>query len=177
MAVRKTMSHANGKIWFIIDELPSLNHLPELPKALAEIRKYQGCFVIGLQNLHQLNEIYGKSAAHTIQSLTGTKVIFRCGEHASAKDLSTLLGEQEIREPQESISFGAHQMRDGVSLSDHTHTKPTVSATCLMNLPNLEAYLKLPSNFPITKLKFTYTNRPFVTKGFVRKERIPINAT
>ena len=34
-----------GKTWFIIDELPTLNHLPELPKALAEVRKYGGCFI------------------------------------------------------------------------------------------------------------------------------------
>lgn len=56
MAARKVMSHAQNKIWFIIDELPSLHHLPELPRAMAEIRKYGGCFVIGLQNMTQLED-------------------------------------------------------------------------------------------------------------------------
>lgn len=169
IVVRKMMNHYTRKVWFIIDELPSLNYLPELPRALAEIRKYGGCFVIGLQSLHQLHEVYGKASAQTIQSLTGTKVVFRCGDYISAKELSLLIGEQEIREPHESISFGSHQMRDGVNLSHQNQYKPAVSPTELMNLPNLTAYLILPGNFPITKMTFPYKQKPIITKGFLSK--------
>ena len=37
------------RIWFIIDELPSLNYLPFLGSSLAEIRQFGGCFVVGYQ--------------------------------------------------------------------------------------------------------------------------------
>lgn len=57
-------------------------------------------------------------------------------------------------EAQESISFGAHQMRDGVSLSDQKRHKPLVPYSEIMKLPNLKAYLQLPREFPITKVEF-----------------------
>ncbi len=144
------------KVWFFVDELASLNRLPDLSKALAEVRKYNGCFVLGIQTLSQLDEIYGQDVSRIICGLTGTKVIFRTPDSYTAKRMSEFLGEQEVVEAQESISFGAHQMRDGVSLSDQKRHKPLVPYSEIMKLPNLRAYLQLPREFPITKVEFKY---------------------
>jgi len=149
---------SKGKTWFIIDELPTLNHLPELPKALAEVRKYGGCFVIGLQSVSQAEDIYGRATTQTMSGLTGTKIIFRASETIAAKRISELLGEQEVMEAVESISFGAHQVRDGVSLSDQKRRQVTIPYTDILQLNNLEAYLKLPGNYPIAKIQFDYHN-------------------
>jgi type IV conjugative transfer system coupling protein TraD len=142
--------------WFFIDELASLNHIPDLTKALAEVRKYGGCFVVGMQTLSQIDEIYGANGSRTLCGLTGTKVIFRSPDAHTAKRMSEFLGEQEVIERGESISYGAHQMRDGVSLSDQKRTKSLVPYTEIMTLNNLEAYLQMPHNLPIAKIKFTY---------------------
>jgi type IV conjugative transfer system coupling protein TraD len=158
------------RLWFIIDELPSLNVLPNLPKALAEIRKYGGCFVTGLQNLPQLEQIYGVNSTRSIIGLSGTKVVFRTSDAPTAKKLSEFFGEQEILEPAESISFGAHQMRDGVNLAEHRHFQPTVSYTDLLNLDNLQAYLQLPGNYPITKITFDYLAMNKQTLGYIARE-------
>ncbi len=158
------------RLWFIIDELPSLNVLPNLPKALAEIRKYGGCFVIGLQNLPQLEQIYGINPTRSIVGLCGTKVVFRTSDAPTAKKLSEFFGEQEILEPAESISFGAHQMRDGVNLAEHRHLQPTVSYTHLLSLNNLQAYLQLPGNYPITKITFDYLTMNKQTLGYIPRE-------
>jgi len=144
------------RLWFIVDELPSLNVLPNLPKALAEIRKYGGCFVIGLQNLPQLEEMYGVNLTRSMAGLCGTKVVFRTSDAPTAKKLSEFFGEQEILEPSESISFGAHQMRDGVNLAEHRRFQATIPYTNLLNLNNLQAYLQLPGNYPLTKIDFDY---------------------
>ena len=66
------------------------------------------------------------------------------------------LGEQEIIEHSESISFGAHQMRDGVSLAEQRRNKTVIPYTDILNLPNLQAYIKLPCDLPVAKLKFEY---------------------
>jgi len=161
IAVRSLLARGStpkGKTWFIIDELPTLNHLPELPKALAEVRKYGGCFVIGLQSVSQLEDIYGRATTQTMSGLTGTKIIFRASETIAAKRMSELLGEQEVMEAVESISFGAHQVRDGVSLSDQKRRQVTIPYTDILQLNNLEAYLKLPGNYPIAKIQFDYHN-------------------
>ncbi len=76
--------------------------------------------------------------------LFNTKIVFRLNDYDTAKRVSDSFGgEQETLEIIEGISFGAHQMRDGVSLSDQRKHRPVVSATDLMKLENLEAYVKL----------------------------------
>lgn len=158
IAVNSLMSTApnpDRRVWFMIDELISLNKQEALPKALAEIRKYGGCIAAGVQNIPQLQEQYGPAETKSLTSLFNTKVIFRNGDPETAKYMSQMLGEQEIMESVEGISYGAHQMRDGVSLNEHKRMKPVVSATDIMSLNDLEAYLKLPGNLPVTKLKFS----------------------
>lgn len=144
------------RIWFVIDELPSLNAINELPRAIAELRKYGGCCVLGTQDLSQLDEIYGQNITRSLSSLTGTKVIFRAADEYNAERLSRSLGKKDVIESNESISFGAHQYRDGVSLSEHRQTKPIVTPNDIMALNNLEAYLKLPGNVPVSKVSFEY---------------------
>lgn len=162
VAVKGIMSmeeDLNRRIWIIIDELASLNKVPILMQGLSEIRRYGGCFILSFQDLHQLDAIYGSHVARTIGSLTGTKIVFRMDSHG-AKQMAELFGEQEVLEPSESISFGAHQMREGVSLTDHQKIRSLISSADLMQLDNLEAYLKFPRNLPASKIKFILVRDP-----------------
>ena len=82
--------------------------------------------------------------------------------------MAAFFGEQEILESSESISLCAHQMRDGVSLSDRKAMKPLIPYTDLMQLPNLTAFLQLPQDFPITKVNFEYHSMTKISEPFVR---------
>jgi len=57
------------RVWFITDEIASLNKLPFLQTMLAEGRKFGSCFFIGLQNIAQLEDIYGVKGAQSIMDL------------------------------------------------------------------------------------------------------------
>ena len=94
-------------------------------------------------------------------------LIFRTPDSFTAKRMAEFLGEQEIIESSESISFGAHQMRDGVSLSDRKSMKPLIPYTELMKIHNLEAYIQLPRDFPITKVTFDYHTMTKISMPFV----------
>ncbi len=144
------------RLWFIIDELAALQKLPSLQMGLAEGRKYGGCFLVGFQSKPQLEEIYGRQAAESMLDLFNTKVFFRCTEPSTQQWISKVLGDKEEIEPQENISYGAHSMRDGVSLSHHTRQKPLVMPTELSQLEDLECYVKFPGDYPCTKLQMTY---------------------
>lgn len=148
--------HNDSRTWIIIDELASLNKLPSLMTGLSEIRKYGGCMVLGFQDLSQIEEIYGFSQAKTLSNLTGTKVLFRAVDTDVANRIARYMGEQEKEELSTSISYGAHQMRDGVSLNQQRHVKSVVRASDIMLLQDLEAYIKYPGQFPISKVKFEY---------------------
>ncbi len=146
----------NRRLWFIIDELAALQKLPSLHMGLAEGRKYGGCFLVGFQSKPQLEEIYGRQGAESMLDLFNTKVFFRCTEPSTQTWISKVLGDKEEIEPQENISYGANSMRDGVSLSHHTRQKPLVMPTELSQLEDLECYIKLPGDYPCTKLQMTY---------------------
>jgi type IV secretory pathway TraG/TraD family ATPase VirD4 len=85
--------------------------------------------------------------------LIGTKVIFRLDSHA-AKHIATLFGEQEVHDVNKSISFGAHEVRDGVSLTDRQSVKPLITPIELTQQKKLQAYIKFLGNFPITQVIF-----------------------
>jgi type IV secretory pathway TraG/TraD family ATPase VirD4 len=125
--------------------------------------------VLGVQDLSQLDELYGHNITRSIAGLTGTKVIFRAADEYNAERFSRFLGKQEVIESNESITFGAHQVRDGISLSEHRQTKPVVSLNDIMALNNLEAYLSLPGNVPVAKLGFQYHELPGLAVNFIQK--------
>ena len=94
-------------------------------------------------------------------------MIFRNGDPETAKHMSQMLGEQEVKEAVEGISYGAHQMRDGVSLNEQKRLKPVVSPNDIMILDDLEAYLKLPGNLPVAKVRFEVSETEKVCPGYV----------
>ena len=78
VAIRSLLSlppDSSRRLWFIMDELPALHHLQSLPLGLAEARKYGGCFILGLQDTNQLDELYGHNIAKSILGLLNTKII------------------------------------------------------------------------------------------------------
>jgi type IV conjugative transfer system coupling protein TraD len=143
----------NRRLWFVIDELPSLNRLNELESFLAESRKYGGCGLFAFQSPAQIENIYGQSTAKTIIGNCMTKIIFAEQDPQIAEMLSRSIGEREIKEYQEGLSYGAHETRDGVSLSLQVKKQPLVSASDIQSLDKNQAYIKLPGNVSISKLK------------------------
>ncbi len=142
----------NNNMWFIIDELPALQKIPSLPTALAESRKYGGCFVAGLQNIYQLEEIYGLAGAASMLDLFNSKFIFRVSDQQTAHRSALMLGEQETLETQESLSYGSNTMRDGVNINNIQRKRLLVMPSEIMTLPDLTCYVKLAGNYPIIKL-------------------------
>ncbi|MCC8399451.1 MAG: type IV secretion system DNA-binding domain-containing protein [Rickettsia endosymbiont of Platyusa sonomae] len=152
-------SNTNNNMWFIIDELPALQKIPSLPTALAESRKYGGCFVAGLQNIYQLEEIYGSAGSSSMLDLFNSKFIFRVGDQQTAHKSALMLGEQETLEIQESLSYGSNTTRDGVNINNVERKRLLVMPSEIMSLPDLTCYVKLAGNFPITKLTMNLQNQ------------------
>jgi type IV conjugative transfer system coupling protein TraD len=146
------------RLWFIVDELPAIQKLQALQAILSKGRKYGACFFAGLQGMSQFEEIYGHHGSKTILNLFNTKFFFRCEELQATEQVSKWLGDEEIEEAKESLSYGAHQMRDGVSMNHQKSIRRLVLPTEVAQLPDLTCYLKFPGKFPIAKLKMTYND-------------------
>ena len=92
-------------VWFVIDELASLNKLPQLHTAVTECRKYDNPVVLGFQGRSQMEKRYGKDA-EAMLSQPATKVFFKTSEPRAAKWISDAIGEIEVERLKESRSIG-----------------------------------------------------------------------
>ena len=146
-------SGKNNKMWFIMDELPAMQKIPSLSMILAQGRKYGACVVAGIQNIAQLDRIYDKSGAQELLDLFRTKFFFAVGDNNIAEYASKSLGEVEIDETKENLSYGSNTMRDGVNINSVQKIKRLVLPDEIKNLTPRTCFVKLCGNYPITKLK------------------------
>lgn len=144
------------RIWVIMDEMPSLHKLPELGAIIAEVRKFGGCYLIGIQSYAQLIKTYGKNAADEMFDLLNTRFYFRAPSEQMAKISAKDLGEQEVDISKENLSYGANTLRDGVTLGHQTITRPVVSASEIQALDDLQCYLRTPGVELITRLELKF---------------------
>jgi len=153
-------TNTTKKTWFVFDEIASLNQLPSLRHGLSVTRNFGGCFVIGIQERAQLIEIYGKEGADTITSNCGTKLLLKAGEVATARWSSSLIGSKEIMSYRENISYGAHEIRDGVNLNQTLTNKEAVLESEFLSMCDLSGYIILPGNFPTAQIKIKHKSYP-----------------
>ena len=162
-----------SKTWVIFDEVASLNYLPSLEKGLTVSRNFGGCFIIALQSISQLTRRYGPQDAETIASNCSSKIILKAGNNDTAKWASQLIGTQEIEEYREGLSYGAHEMRDGVNLSKHKSERTVALASEILSLPKFTGYALMTGGYPVAKIDFEklkYQEPLFKNVNFEAKE-------
>lgn len=146
---------SDRRIWLIIDELASFKDLRVLEECVAELRKYGGCVLTATQSINQLNALYTAEVARTIFDQFNTKFLFK--SNIDQQILSNCLGVVEVEKCHESVSYGAHEMRDGVNISKSKVTKPLLSSAQISALNPLECYAILPdSNIKCAKIKVPF---------------------
>ena len=146
------------RFWVIIDEMASLNRLEDFSDIAADIRKFGGCIAIGIQSISQLEHLYGRDEATAITDLLNTAMYSRSPKQKVADWVSHDLGEQIIEEVRESQSYGPNAIRDGNTISRQRVTRRTVDAGTIMQLEDLEFFVRLVGNHPITRLKLDYVS-------------------
>ncbi|WP_318366411.1 type IV conjugative transfer system coupling protein TraD [Enterobacter sp.] len=148
--------NSDRRVWFIFDELPSLQRIPEFNETLAEGRKFGGCFVVGVQNMAQLVHAYGRELAKSMFDLLNTRMYGRSPSAEMAEIVQKELGNQRKREIREQNSYGMDSVRDGVSLGKDKVNNPIVDYEQIMRLPNLNFYVRLPGEYPVIRLGLKY---------------------
>jgi type IV conjugative transfer system coupling protein TraD len=145
--------NTNSNLWVFLDELPSLQYIPSLQSALAESRQFGTSFVLALQVMAQLKDIYGIHKAESVSGLCRNRVVFATADEDTANWCSNSLGKVELEEIQESHSYGAHEMRDSVNLNKQRQIRNLLLPSEIMNLENLHCCIRFGSGFGLTKVK------------------------
>lgn len=153
-ALMTTEESRDPKVWFFLDEVPTLNKMPFLPKSLAEIRQYGGALVVGYQVFSQLEDIYGEKSAETISGVLNNRIVFNTPDYNTAQRSSRSLGEEDVVEMNENLTLGAHDTRDGVGIMGRRTQRPIVTPAEIQSLPQFVAYLRPAYDAPTAKVSF-----------------------
>lgn len=125
--------------WFILDELPVLGSLPQLPSGLAEGRKANCRFVLSLQAKSQLEARYGQEA-EAMLSQPATYMVFHTREAEAAEWLSRTIGEMKVDLATESHTGGNWFGVGGTWTESHEYVKRRcVEPYEIQTLPRLHA--------------------------------------
>ena len=156
-------------VWFVLDELASLNKLPQLHTAVTENRKYGNPVVLGFQGRSQLEKRYGQDA-EAMLSQPATKVFFKTSEPRAAKWISETLGEIEVERLKESRSPALIGSKRNYAME--IATKPLVMASEIAGLEPLSGYIKQENR--VVPVKFAYVPKRSLQPEFLeRKMTIP----
>ena len=173
IAVNAMLSLAQGtqrRIWVVLDEFPTLHQVPSLQPGLAESRQFGGCFVLGVQVVSALRDLYGRNGAETISGLCGTRVVLASPDRDTAQWSADSLGRAEVEEVTEGFSYGANSIRDGVSLTPKRELRALALASEIMRLANLSGYLRFPGPLPAATIALDYVKRAQAAERFVPRE-------
>lgn len=146
-------------VWFILDELASLQQLPQLPTVITESRKANVCLVLGFQGRSQLEALYGLQA-EAMLSQPMTKIFLRTSEPHAAEWISKSIGDVEVMRFEQSQTQGFPPLltpnQSSNTWSWQRRTEPLVMASTIEGLRNLTGYLKsqdfvVPISFPYSR--------------------------
>ncbi len=151
-------------VWFVLDELASLQRLPQLHTAITENRKSRNPLVLGFQGKAQLEVIYGH-LAEVMLSQPATKIFLKTTEPKAAEWVSNAIGKVEIERMKETHFDGS---RSGKNFSLDRQVEPLVMDSEISGLENRHAFLKLGNN--VARFHFEYMDVSQTTPGFVPRK-------
>ncbi len=151
-------------VWFVLDELASLQRLPQLHTAITENRKSKNPLVLGFQGKAQLEVIYGH-LAEVMLSQPATKIFLKTTEPKAAEWVSNAIGKIEIERMKETHFDGS---RSGKNFTVDRQVEPLVMDSEISGLENRHAFLKLGNN--VVRFHFEYMDIQQTTPGFVPRK-------
>ena len=147
------------KVWLVIDELASLQRLPQFHTALTKGRKSDNPIVFGYQGKAQLETIYGHLAEVMLSQPT-TKFILRTAEPNAAKWAAEMIGEVEIERVRETVS---DCKRQGKSFTLDRQIEPLVMKSEVEGLPDLHTFVKI--NNYVSRFSFPPMSLPKIANA------------
>jgi len=156
---------AQNRVWFIIDELATLQKLPQLHTAITEARKSRNPVVLGFQGKAQLEHLYGH-LAEVMLSQPATSIWLTTKEPKAGQWVSEFIGKVEVERLRETHFDGT---RSGRNFALDRQVEPLVLESEISGLADLHAYMKY-QNY-VTRFSFPYFDMPLVADGFELRER------
>lgn len=111
LAIKEALcrDRSEGNVYFILDEFRLLPHLQHIDDGINFGRSQGAKFVLGLQNIQQIQDAYGENIAGSILSGLSTKFLFRVNDYETREYIKKLLGKNRYVEV-----FGSYDQTRGL---------------------------------------------------------------
>lgn len=166
----------NRRIFFILDEFGTLQKMQKIVELLTLSRSKGGAVYLGIQDVGQIDNIYGRELRNSIVNACGTNAIFGVNDPDTADFLSRKIGEAEYKLARQGYTVGAAENRTAVSLSKQTIKESLFLPSELMQFPDLQCYVKFPNySGCVTALKrksYPVGQYPFLMRSDLSLEHI-----
>jgi hypothetical protein len=162
------------KTWFVLDEVATLQRLPQLTTAITESRKSNCPMVLGFQGKAQVETLYGH-IAEAMLSQPATKLFFKTSEPHASEWISKSIGEIEVERFRESRTRGVFPHNRENEQREITR-EPLVMASEIGGLEPLHGYLKHGNLVVRMRMPYLKLDEP-AEKFIERKMTTPATAT
>jgi hypothetical protein len=169
LLVLRLMNEGGGgarKTWFVLDELATLQKLPQLTTAITESRKSNCPMVLGFQGKAQVETLYGH-IAEAMLSQPATKLFFKTSEPHASEWISKSIGEVEVERFRESRTRGVFPHHRENEQREITR-EPLVMASEIGGLEPLHGYLK-HGNL-VVRMRIPYLKLEEAAEKFVERK-------
>jgi len=134
----------NRRVYFVLDELDTLQKLPIIEELLTQSRKKGSAVIAGIQDFSQLDEVYGSNMRKTIVNCFNSTVALRCVDPDTSKVFAERIGRHDVLKKRMNTSYGAGENRDGKTISEHEKPEELlVTASEIQELKNFQCYIKI----------------------------------
>jgi type IV secretory pathway TraG/TraD family ATPase VirD4 len=176
LVLRLMNEGGNGarKTWFVLDEVATLQRLPQLTTAITESRKSNCPMVLGFQGKAQVETLYGH-IAEAMLSQPATKIFFKTSEPHASEWISKSIGEIEVERFRESRTRGVFPQHRENEQREITR-EPLVMASEIGGLEPLHGYLKHGNLVVRMRMPYLKLDEP-AEKFIERKMTTPATAT
>ena len=161
------------RIWFLLDEFPQLGKLENFAQYLEVGRSKGLCVLLGLQDLSQLREIYGRETADVWAAICGTYIVCRSQGVETVRWLTQFFGERSVKSRR--VSFTNSEKGVRKTITEVIESEPVVTCHDLNALgdnrgssPGILALLSLNTGHGVYRLVWPYVSFPKV-----RENQIP----
>ncbi|MEY4504637.1 MAG: hypothetical protein RL154_933 [Pseudomonadota bacterium] len=168
-AILSMPDNLNRRIFFFLDEFTSLSKLDEIV-TLSNLGRSKGVSLwITLQNIEQMIELYGKRGKTLIENCSNS-FCFGLNHPESADFMSSVFGKGVFIKKVKNIGMGVSDNKDGLNVSEQEKEEAVVKAGDLLNLVELQAYVKLNGVVGAALVKLNYKAYDNIAASFDQVE-------
>lgn len=161
----------NRRIWFIVDELGTLNRMESILDLETVGRSKGGCLVCANQDLGRIEQEYGKANLKSFVNNFNTTFMFRINEPDTAEFLSRAIGERQVIKTSQSRQMSPNDVGDRKSFSEQEKLERLILPTEFQELPVGTAILTI-AGYGTTKIEIPHVESEARYPSFVVSQEL-----